>query len=784
MKHAATAALLLAACGGSQAPNTTTSSGPGLAIQPSPEQPPPQDPAFVFRAGYANPGGMWLPSQMALPQHAQTFRDMGLDMPSSRLADPLEAPLAAVVKLNGCTGSFVSPEGLVVTNHHCVQSGLLYNSKEGEDLVENGFLARTRADEKSAGPSQRVMVAQAYRDVTAELRAGLDAMTDAAARKDALEAREKAMVAACEKDRPGIKCDVSSFFRGDSYQLIEYLELRDVRLVYVPHRAVGNYGGEVDNWAWPRHTGDFAFYRAYVGPDGAPADYAEANVPTSRPTTLTVSTEGLRPSDFVMVTGYPGRTERTVTASEVKHDVEWFYPYYVEYLQQRYDLAAALAKDGGGASTTAIKAGVTLQSIQNALEKNRGVLDGLRQGDLLARKDALDAQIKAWAALPGHEADKAKIERLEALLAADRATARVDLDRGIALGGSRLLATAIGLVRLADERTKPDAERKPGYQERDMPQRLAGQQSFLRSYDRTLDRATLRLALVRALALPAVDRPWLATIVGVKPTATIDEAVIDRALTRLYGAPLPPSPAPGEAAPTKPAKVPTVALEDEALRISLTKSATPKSLAKSKDPFIQIARALMPLILAEEAKSDALAGDLLVTAPAYVSAMRTVLGGMLAPDANSTLRITYGTVRSFNPGSPVEADWPFTLASQIPAKDTGADPFDAPKPLLAAVAAKRYGPYADPTLGGELPVNFLSDLDITGGNSGSPTLNARGELVGLAFDGTIAGVSSDVVFAGERTRTIQVDARYMLWVMDALDDADHLLVEMGLTPAL
>jgi hypothetical protein len=164
--------------------------------------------------------------------------------------------------------------------------------------------------------------------------------------------------------------------------------------------------------------------------------------------------------------------------------------------------------------------------------------------------------------------------------------------------------------------------------------------------------------------------------------------------------------------------------------------------------------------------------------------MKQVLGGLLSPDANSTLRITYGTVKSFKAGSKDPADWPFTTAAQILTKDTGKEPFDMPKKVLDAIKAKKYGKYADATLGGELAVDFLSDLDITGGNSGSPTLNDKGELVGLAFDGTIEGVSSDVVFNGATTRTISVDARYMLWTMDLIDNADHLIKEMGLTPTL
>ncbi|MGN6103589.1 MAG: S46 family peptidase [Kofleriaceae bacterium] len=718
------------------------------------------DPNLPFRQQYSNPGGMWMPSQMTLPGHVETFQKMGVKLDAKVLADPLSAPLAAVVSLGGCTASFVSSEGLIVTNHHCVQGPLQLNSTPEANLVETGFLAKTRADEKSAGPAQRVFVAQAFKDVTHEMLDGLEKIKDPGARKLEQEKRLKQQIASCEKDRPGIRCQVSGFFRGGQYILIENLEIRDVRLVYVPARSVGNYGGEIDNWAWPRHTGDFSFYRAYVGKDGKPADYSPDNVPFQPKHFLKVSDKGLRPNDFVMITGYPGSTSRTETAMETRHNVEWRYPYLIAYLKERYQLAESFLKAPG---ETAIKAAVAKQGVQNGLEKYEGVLKGLTSGDLLQRKIDLDKKVKEWAAQPGKEAFKAAIEKNEKLIAEDQRTARVDFERNIVFGGSRLLGTALNLTRWAEERSKKDAERKPGFQDRDMPRNVAAQKQFLKQYDRTLDRAQFRLSLVRAAQLPEADRPWLATLLGAKKGAAIDEALIDKTLEAWYGA---------------------QQLEDEKLRLDLLQKGTLQQIKTSKDPFVQAAQRIWATYKAQEKKDDAEAGELMLVAPFYASAMREVLGGLLSPDANSTLRITYGTVKSFKPASKDPADWPFTTASQILTKDKGKDPFDAPKKLLEAVKAKKYGPYGDPTLGGELAVNFLSDLDITGGNSGSPTLNDKGELVGLAFDGTIEGVASDVVFNGETTRTIQVDARYMLWNMDLLDGADHLLKEMGIEPRL
>jgi hypothetical protein len=758
--------LLAAACGGKSAsPNetlgTTHATNDNGGQTTTTAQPEKADPDLGFRLSYSNPGGMWMPQQMTLPGHLETFKKMGVDIEASVLSDPLAAPLNAIVSLGGCTASFVSPDGLIVTNHHCVQGALAQNSSPESNLVETGFLAKTKADEKSAGPQQRVWVAQAFKDVTKEMRDGLEGIKDSIKRKDESEKRLKTMIAACEKDRPEIRCDIKSYFRGGLYLQIENLEIKDIRIAYVPPRSVGNYGGEIDNWAWPRHTGDFAFYRAYVGKDGKPAAFSADNVPFKPKHYLKVSDKGVKPGDFVMVTGYPGSTSRTQTALETRHNIEWFYPYLIANLKERYAIAESMLAAGG---ETAIKATVAKQGVQNGLEKYQGVLDGLKKNpELVQRKEALDKQIKAWAAQPGNEAAKAAIERYEQIEIEEQRDARVDFDRGMAFGGSRLLSTAMSLTRWSEERAKKDMDRKPGYQQRDLERTLASQKAFEKSYDRALDRANFRLSLVRALQLDEKDRPWLATLLGVKKGTKIDEALIDKTIDSWYA---------GQT------------LEADATRLDLYGKGTTAKLKASKDPFIKAALRVWPIVKAEEKKNDAIKGEMILVAPAYVEGMKQVLGGQLSPDANSSLRITYGTVKSFKPGSKEQADWPFTTATQILAKDTGKQPFDLPKKALDAIRAKKFGPYADSALGGELPVDFLSDLDITGGNSGSPTLNERGELVGLAFDGTTEGLASDVVFNGATTRVIHVDARYMLWNMDLLDGADHLITEMGLTPKL
>lgn len=743
---------LLSACSGASPPAVTAPPAPAPVVDPPVAPAPPVDPHRAAREAYVNPGGMWLPQQMTLPGHAAAFAALGVAIDPATLADPLAAPLGAIVRVNGCSASMVSPDGLLVTNHHCIQSALQVNSTPERNLVADGYVAATRADELPAGPAERVFVAQAFTDVTAAVRDGLDAIAAPEARLTELERRQKQLVADCERGRPGLRCSIAEHFRGGTYVMTEELELRDLRLVYAPPRGLGNFGGEVDNWRWPRHTGDFALYRAYVGPDGAPADPAPGNVPFHPRHHLQVSDRGVAPHDFVMIAGFPGRTTRTRTAREIRHDVDWYYPYYVELARQRYDLAASFLTAPGD---TAIKAGVLKQRIQNGLEKNDGVRRGLTSGDLLDRKAQLDERIAAWAAQPGRERERAALDRLAALIADEQRTARADYDRAVALSSSQLLGAALAITRWADERGKPDDARKPGFQERDLARAVSGQQQQTRQYDPAIDRAMLRLSLVRALALPEAERPWLRALLGLRPRQVLDAAAIDRVLGEWFRAP---------------------GLADEARRIALLKGATSRSLARERDPMLLAIGRIWKLYKAEERRADARAGELIVVAPVYTAAMREVLGGQLAPDANSTLRITYGTIKPRTPDAAA-----FTTATEILGKHTGTPPFDAPDRLREAIAARDFGPYA---VDGDLPVNFLSDLDTTGGNSGSAVLDRQGRLVGLNFDSTIEGVASDVVFDGAMVRKIHVDIRYLVWVLDRVEGADHLVRELGLTPRL
>src|SRR5690606_20861579 len=312
---------------------------------PTPPEPTLEEPeAAPSPPAFANPGGMWLPGQLSAPQHVEAFSKLGVKLDPKQLTSPMGEPLGSVVYLGGCSASFVSADGLIITNHHCVTGALQYNSTPKDDLLNNGFLAAKRSDERSNGPAARVYVTQRYTDVTKTMREGLDTIKDPAKRHVELESRAKKLIRDCESATPNVRCDVPAFFGGASYQLIQSLELRDIRLVYAPHRGIGNFGGEIDNWRWPRHTGDYAFYRAYVGKDGAPADYSADNVPYHPKSHLKVAQEPLRKGDFVMVAGFPANTSRLATAFEVREAVDWYYPKRIALCEHYLPILAEIDK--------------------------------------------------------------------------------------------------------------------------------------------------------------------------------------------------------------------------------------------------------------------------------------------------------------------------------------------------------------------------------------------------------------------------------------------------------
>lgn len=696
-----------------------------------------------------------------IPALADRLSALGYQGDPNAFADLTAFPMGAIVSLGGCSASFVSPDGLIVTNHHCVQAALQFNSRPDQNLMRDGFLARTREQERPSGPGSRVFVTVAVEEVTDAVLGGIPSNVTGRAYFEAIEQRTKQLVADREKQE-GYRCTVSPFFEGLKYFAITQLEIRDVRLVYAPAAGIGNFGGETDNWQWPRHTGDFSFLRAYVGPDGKPADYAANNVPFKPQYWLKVSARGVSPDEVVFVAGYPGRTARLDPYADIKELVEYQIP---RLIRRNTEQIAIYEKVGATDPEIALRVSTRIRGLNNSLTKNKGVLEGMLRGGLLQQKQAAEQALLGWiAATPERRQKYGSVIVDMATLQAERRKTRERnlLANEIGAMGSALYA-AETLHRLAVERAKPDAERDPAFQQRQWRRLRETLERLQRSLDPQADRAILAYNLAAIAKLPADQRiAPLDAAIGLKPgmseadAAAASAAWIERVISgsQLY---------------------------NQAFRMGLFEKTTAE-LAATNDSLLAAAAMLFPL--QEEIRNTAKERDGLLArlTPVYSEALLASQGNLVAPDANSTLRVTYGTVKGVEVRDGL-LHLPQTTLRGISQKATGEGEFNAPAAELAAIQTLRTGkattPYLDPKLG-DVPVNFLSTVDTTGGNSGSATINARHELVGLLFDGTYDTVASDYLFDRERTRSIHCDTRYMLWVMSEVDHADNLLKELSI----
>ncbi|QIR13561.1 S46 family peptidase [Shewanella aestuarii] len=694
--------------------------------------------------------GMWQPHQ--LPAMADMLKQKGLEIDAKSISKLTEFPMNAVISLGGCTASFVSPKGLVVTNHHCAYGSIQYNSTAEKNLLKEGFLAKTYQDELPATPGSRVYVTEAVTDVTAQIKQDQMAKTGHDFYKG-IEQQEKALVAECEKE-DGYRCQVYSFHGGLEYYLVKQLEIRDVRLTYNPAGSVGKYGGDIDNWMWPRHTGDFSFYRAYVGKDGKPADFHEDNIPYEPKSFLKVSAKGVSDGDFVMVAGYPGRTNRYRTANEVANQFENAYPEGKMLRERMIEIIKQTAKEG---SDERIKYESLIAGLANYAKNFTSMIEFYGKSTMLNDRKKVESDLANWI-----NADKQRqaqygetIAALDALVAKSQQHQARDILLGY-IGYTTMVTTASDLYRLANEKTLPDMQREPGYQDRDMTRFKSSMERIDRRYAPSVDKALLLDMLSRYAQLPKDQRlPALdkAFAIGNK----FDAKKLSKTLDKMYA---------------------KTQLGDQATRLAWMEKSV-ADFKKSNDPFIQFAVNTYDESMKLEQEKKQLAGDLMKVRPQFMDAIIAFnheQGKPVYADANSSLRVTFGNVKGYSPQDGLVAV-PFTRLEGILAKDTGVDPFDAPAKQLELIKQKQYGDYYVKAID-SVPVNFLSTLDTTGGNSGSPTLNGRAELVGLLFDGVYESIIGDWGYDDNSNRSIQVDSRYMLWVMEHLDHADNLLAEM------
>ena len=732
-------------------------------------------------------GGMWLPAQ--IPKLADRLKSMGLEIDPSELADPTSDTLEAIVSLGGCSGSFVSKSGLIITNHHCVGSYLSFITEQDKaavaeqnkvrkeqglapinvdiDYIRDGYDYR-KGGERFTGPTSRIFITFEQTDITERMTKGLRDIKDPLERYKELERREKEILREAE-DSPDVRAEVRNFFRGETFLLVRKRKLKDLRLVYAPPKAVGYFGGDERNWEFPRHVGDFAFLRVYTGPDGESADHAAENIPYKPANIVPVAhgDNGLEPDDLILVAGYPGRTGRATTFAEAKYTVGRSMPDAVDYLQQARKVFRELESRN---SVLATKTQKPLFGIENYLKNNREALQILESIGYLRLKQQFESDLLSWVR---SDSDRRKkyapvVEKMDEITSRYQEGTQKRRFTSALFSGyfNGLLGSALSIVRVAKEKELPDADRLPGFQERDYERLRDGLQQMQSTYAREIAVEVSTHFVKRLLDAKGDNPAFVDPLLGNRRSESEIRALFESMLEK-------------------------TALEDPTQRLQLFDNASYNQLVSSNDPLIRFAVKAEHDILAYEEHTKAEQGEMLLHAPLYVEVLRDFLesrGQLMAPDANSTLRITFGQVggysKKLDDGSTKHVP-AFTNMRQLIEDEhqPGKRDFEVPARWISAYERAKshgFGPYGERYFG-NLPLNYLANVDTTGGNSGSAALNARGELVGLLFDGNTDSLYGDYVF-DDGVRSILLDVRYALWVLDEVEGMGELLREICVKP--
>lgn len=689
--------------------------------------------------------GMWLLTQL----DQLDLSKKGLAVSTGDLYNKDKPALySAILQVGGGTGSFVSPDGLVLTNHHVAFTALQRVSSATTNYLTEGFLAPTRKDEIKA-PGYRALMVVEIRDVTAEVLEAAKGVTDPVEKDKKINAGIVAMTDLIEKDKKDIKAGVSEMYNGKQYLLFVYKEFKDLRIVYAPPMSIGNYGGETDNWMWPRHTGDFSFLRVYAAPDGTGTEYDAGNVPYKPKVWLRTTRDNQKEDDFTFIMGFPGNTTRYRSSTSVNWNQEYNYPFSIKNFREIIDLCDELTKKDPAGQ---LKVANLTKGLANAMKNYQGKLEGMKKTNFLQKKLDFETEFLAWANSTVSNREKygtiLSREKEQYNLLGD--TKERDNVYGVFQGLAGLqLNMAVQAYNLARELEKPAGERQPGLTDEAIKEAMEGLQYAYADYYEPVEKALLLRALKMAGALPAGQRITGLEYIFSDKSKSIEEfadkAVAASGLNNL-----------------------------EYAKNLYGKSS--KELEAMGDPFMIMAVRLYPMGQEIQKTNELFAANVTEIRKEYLDALFAWKGKGLYPDANGTIRFTSGRIKGYKPRNAVWYD-PLTSLRGVIEKNTGVEPFNAPEKLVELYRQKDFGNWADPVLK-DVPVAFLSTCDITGGNSGSPVMNARGELTGVVFDGNYEALISDWQYDADLQRAISCDIRYILYIAQKFGNAGFLVDEM------
>lgn len=689
--------------------------------------------------------GMWMPHQMKM----LNLEDQGLKMDPDDLYKPDGTGLmSAVVDLGGGTGSFVSDKGLIFTNHHVAYGAIQRASTPEHNYLEDGFLAKDFSEEILA-PGYTAGVLISYEDVTEAITSKLDKKMSAMERYEAIDKAQKEVIAIAEAEANDRFAEIASMYSGNKYYLFNYKKIKDVRIVYAPPGALGNFGGEVDNWMWPRHTCDFSFLRAYVSPEGLGVEYSEDNVPYTPQVHFNIAEEGVQENDFTFIMGYPGRTFRNYSTPEVLYDIERLK----KSIDERLEYIAFFEEAGKDNKEVEIKYASKVKGLYNGLKNYRGKLEGFEKIDLVGKKTSADKEFENWV-----KADKKRkkeykkiVEKIDIYLDEEYKEFR-EKESGLSTltsgyYGSALIGKAYQLVRIALESEKPDTEREAKYQERNIPNLKRRLQFSERGYDKAVDEKFAVLVIDKYIKKANDNLPEFLS-------KLVEDESVKKWIEKAFAA-------------TK--------LPDTDYTLSLV-GKTPDQLKKLDDPLINLAFDMEEELAVLREQKHEMGQKLSDLKKIYKKGLLEMNNERIAPDANSTIRFTSGHVKGYEPKDGVYYK-PITTIKGVIEKDTGEKPFNTPAKFKELYTANDFGNYADKTTG-LVPACFLSTTNVTGGNSGSPAINAKGEVIGIIFDMTYESVTGDYYIVPEMQRVISADINYILFVTEKFSEATYLLKEM------